>query len=169
MARAASRVAARRGAGSVGRLVVILSINGKNEFHLTRESQRLGPARFAGGGWRATLPQVSPARGPSSPRPSSPSLPPAGREKREPGWSGLAFLPLLPVWGVWRGREKRAGVMRVLGGGRQSARRSPIRQLRDALDLDQELAPAEDGAHPFDGHPAADGVVQQAAQLGPLS
>src|SRR6185312_409775 len=28
-----------------------------------------------------------------------------------------AGLPLLPVWGVGRGREKRAGVMRVLGGG----------------------------------------------------
>jgi hypothetical protein len=31
---------------------------------------------------------------------------------------GLAVLPLLPVRGVRRGREKRAGVMRVLGGGR---------------------------------------------------
>src|SRR6185312_2153506 len=30
---------------------------------------------------------------------------------------GLAVLPLLPVWRVGRGREKRAGVMRVLGGG----------------------------------------------------
>jgi hypothetical protein len=28
-------------------------------------------------------------------------------------------LPLLPVWGVGRGREKRAGVMRVLGGGQR--------------------------------------------------
>ncbi|HEV7504230.1 MAG TPA: hypothetical protein VGS07_04920, partial [Thermoanaerobaculia bacterium] len=34
-----------------------------------------------------------------------------------PGWSVLAVLPLLPVRGVARGREKRAGVMRVLGGG----------------------------------------------------
>jgi hypothetical protein len=29
----------------------------------------------------------------------------------------FAFLPLLPVRGIGRGREKRAGVMRVLGGG----------------------------------------------------
>src|SRR6185295_5119196 len=32
-------------------------------------------------------------------------------------WGVLAVLPLLPVRGVERGREKRAGVMRVLGMG----------------------------------------------------
>jgi hypothetical protein len=34
-------------------------------------------------------------------------------------------LPLLPVWGVGRGREKRAGVMRVLGGGGAAVRATP--------------------------------------------
>jgi hypothetical protein len=34
----------------------------------------------------------------------------------------LAVLPLLPVRGVRRGREKRAGVMRVLGGGTSETR-----------------------------------------------
>ncbi len=61
--------------------------------------------------WR----QVSPARGPSplSPLPPPPTpLPGRG----EPGWSVLAFS-LLPGREVARGREKRAGVMRVLGGG----------------------------------------------------
>jgi hypothetical protein len=29
--------------------------------------------------------------------------------------------PLLPMWGVARGREKRGGVMRVLGEGRMPA------------------------------------------------
>src|SRR3954453_11711035 len=52
-----------------------------------------------------------------TPAPLPPPPHPPHRE-RGPGWSGLAFLPLLPVRGVRRGREKRAGVMRVLGGGR---------------------------------------------------
>jgi hypothetical protein len=36
-------------------------------------------------------------------------------------WGFPALLPLLPVKGAGRGREKRAGVMRVLGGGALSS------------------------------------------------
>src|SRR4051812_40276181 len=46
-------------------------------------------------------------------RPLTTPLPGRG----EPGWSDLAGLPLLPGRGVGRGREKRAGVMRVLARG----------------------------------------------------
>src|SRR5436305_4168 len=74
----------------------------------------------------------APARGPSplSPLPPPPNPPPRERGTRlEPScWSPssflsllslssfLAFLPLLPGRGVARGREKRVGVMRALGG-----------------------------------------------------
>src|ERR1700686_3926244 len=51
---------------------------------------------------------------PLSPAPSQ--LPTPGEGERSANRL-LACLPLLPVWGVGRGREKRAGVMRVLGGG----------------------------------------------------
>src|SRR5436305_12580671 len=44
----------------------------------------------------------------------------------EPGWSDLAGLPLLPERGVGRGREKRAGVMRVLGGGPRRPKLAPM-------------------------------------------
>jgi hypothetical protein len=47
----------------------------------------------------------------------------------EEGWGDegvLAVLPLLPVRGVGRGREKRVGVMRVLGGGNAEAKLAPI-------------------------------------------
>src|SRR3954465_4842142 len=54
-----------------------------------------------------------------TPAPLPPPPHPPHRE-RGPGWSGLSCLPLLPVWGVRRGREKRAGVMRVLGGGAEA-------------------------------------------------
>src|SRR4051794_24550508 len=43
-----------------------------------------------------------------SPAPTAPPSPGEGS-----GWCCLAVPPLLPVWGVRRGREKRAGVMRV--------------------------------------------------------
>src|SRR3954451_11122763 len=50
-----------------------------------------------------------------SPLPLSHRTPP--NRERGPGWCVLAVLPLLPVGGVRRGREKRAGVMRVFGRG----------------------------------------------------
>src|SRR5436309_2112050 len=60
--------------------------------------------------------RAPPPEGPR-PCPLSRPLPTPLTGRGEPGWSGLAVLPLLPVRGVGRGREKRAGVMRVLGGG----------------------------------------------------
>src|SRR6185312_2710321 len=75
-----------------------------------------GRGRVQGGGnpHRRELNEAS-----ESPRPR-PSLPnPLSRPGRG-GRHARPFrvaLPLLPVWGVGRGREKRAGVMRVLGGG----------------------------------------------------
>src|SRR3954471_22841430 len=67
-------------------------------------------------GLGANSPQSSPRPKTLTPAPLPPPPHPPHRE-RGLGWSGLACLPLLPVWGVRRGREKRAGVMRVWGGG----------------------------------------------------
>jgi len=50
-----------------------------------------------------------------APLPTTPSPSPGEGSRLGP----LAVLPLLPGRG-WRGREKRAGVMRVLGGGWES-------------------------------------------------
>ncbi len=53
------------------------------------------------------------------PHPLAPSPPPPFHHTGRGGMHARPFraaLPLLPVWGVRRGREKRAGVMRVLVG-----------------------------------------------------
>src|SRR5436305_1065008 len=102
----------------------------------------------------------APDRGPShlSPLPPPPNPPPRERGTRlEPScWSPssllsllslssfLAFLPLLPGRGVARGREKRAGVMRV---------------FRDRLNRQATLASRKPSTSPGTG-PAAPSATQ---------
>src|SRR4051812_20537537 len=92
MARAASRVAARRGAGSVGRLIVILSINVKNEFHLTRGLKGLAlRGLLEGGGGRRCRSERPPPEDPHHPGPLLPASPPPAGRRGSPVGAVLLF------------------------------------------------------------------------------
>src|SRR4051794_22953761 len=86
-----------------------------------------GRRRIWRGGRSGALPWSSPRPKTLTPAPLPPPPHPPHRERGR-GWSVLAFLPLLPVRGVRRGREKRAGVMRVFGRGSAEAKLTPVRR-----------------------------------------